>query len=259
MPNCWVPCAGSPQAAGGRTTSIRTSRELHTRSLCPITPQTAPQCGILPYAGTDIALFEILNEHLHDRYGGEPPHLAIIGAGMVSSVFAQVRARAPLGARPPTWVAADAALRVLCVALLRRACFAWRCCRLAPTFHAPGVAGVAAAPGRRCGAASAPTLTVRLRTASRRSPPQFVSYPLALVRTRLQAQGVGGNPIKYSGMLDVFSQTMRNEGVRGLYKARGRGAWAEGAVGLDCMSVDGSAGVWCLAPGSASSGAPAAI
>ncbi|KAI8465084.1 MAG: mitochondrial substrate carrier [Monoraphidium minutum] len=92
-------------------------------------------CGILPYAGTDIALFEMLNEHLHDTYDGEPPHLAIIGAGMASSVFAQ-----------------------------------------------------------------------------------FVSYPLALVRTRLQAQGVGGNPIKYSGMLDVFSQTLRNEGAGGLYK-----------------------------------------
>lgn len=92
-------------------------------------------CGILPYAGTDIALFEILNERLHDKYDGDPPHLAIIGAGMASSVFAQ-----------------------------------------------------------------------------------FVSYPLALVRTRLQAQGVGGNPIKYTGMLDVFSQTLRNEGAIGLYK-----------------------------------------
>ena len=50
--------------------------------------------------------------------------------------------------------------------------------------------------------------------------PQVVSYPLALVRTRLQAQGVGGNPIKYSGMVDVFSQTLRNEGVAGLYKVR---------------------------------------
>jgi solute carrier family 25 phosphate transporter 23/24/25/41 len=49
-----------------------------------------------------------------------------------------------------------------------------------------------------------------------------VSYPLALVRTRLQAQGVGGNPIKYSGMLDVFSQTLKKEGVIGLYKVGGR-------------------------------------
>jgi solute carrier family 25 phosphate transporter 23/24/25/41 len=47
---------------------------------------------------------------------------------------------------------------------------------------------------------------------------QFVSYPLALVRTRLQAQGVGGNPVKYSGMADVIAQTLRNEGVAGLYK-----------------------------------------
>jgi solute carrier family 25 phosphate transporter 23/24/25/41 len=79
----------------------------------------------------------MLNEHLHERYAGRPPHLAIVAAGMASSVFAQ-----------------------------------------------------------------------------------FVSYPLALVRTRLQAQGVGGNPIKYSGMTDVFAQTLRNEGVIGLYKVR---------------------------------------
>jgi hypothetical protein len=34
----------------------------------------------------------------------------------------------------------------------------------------------------------------------------------------LQAQGVGGRPIKYSGMTDVFAQTIRKEGFRGLYK-----------------------------------------
>lgn len=47
---------------------------------------------------------------------------------------------------------------------------------------------------------------------------QFMSYPLALTRTRLQAQGVGGKPVRYSGMVDVLRQTVRNEGVRGLYK-----------------------------------------
>lgn len=48
--------------------------------------------------------------------------------------------------------------------------------------------------------------------------PQFVSYPLALIRTRLQAQGVGGRPVKYQGMGDVLRQTLAKEGVRGLYK-----------------------------------------
>lgn len=47
---------------------------------------------------------------------------------------------------------------------------------------------------------------------------QFCSYPLALVRTRLQAQGAGGRPIKYVGMLDVIKKTLASEGVRGLYK-----------------------------------------
>lgn len=34
----------------------------------------------------------------------------------------------------------------------------------------------------------------------------------------LQAQGVGGRPIKYSGMADVFRQTMAKEGILGFYK-----------------------------------------
>lgn len=92
-------------------------------------------CGILPYAGVDICLFELLKDMLLETYDGEPPHVAIVGTGMLSSSVAQ-----------------------------------------------------------------------------------FVSYPLALVRTRLQAQGVGGRPIKYSGMGDVFRQTMAKEGVVGFYK-----------------------------------------
>eukprot|EP00877_Chromochloris_zofingiensis_P001924 jgi/Chrzof1/11732/Cz06g07120.t1 len=91
--------------------------------------------GILPYAGTDIALFEMFKDELLQRYDGNPPHIAILGAGMLSSVVAQ-----------------------------------------------------------------------------------FVSYPLALIRTRLQAQGVGGNPIKYHGMTDVLVQTIQKEGFLGLYK-----------------------------------------
>lgn len=49
---------------------------------------------------------------------------------------------------------------------------------------------------------------------------QFCSYPLALVRTRLQAQGAGGRPVKYSGMVDVIRKTVASEGVRGLYKGK---------------------------------------
>mmetsp|Transcript_41333 Transcript_41333/g.105695 ORF Transcript_41333/g.105695 Transcript_41333/m.105695 type:complete len:319 (+) Transcript_41333:39-995(+) len=47
---------------------------------------------------------------------------------------------------------------------------------------------------------------------------QFVSYPLALVRTRMQMQGVGGKANKYNGMLDVMRKTVEREGIRGLYK-----------------------------------------
>jgi len=47
---------------------------------------------------------------------------------------------------------------------------------------------------------------------------QLVAYPLQLVRTRLQAQGMPGRPVLYSGMVDCFVKTVQNEGVRGLYK-----------------------------------------
>lgn len=47
------------------------------------------QCGILPYAGTDIMLFELLKEQLLLRYDGDPPYHAILGAGMASSSIAQ--------------------------------------------------------------------------------------------------------------------------------------------------------------------------
>ncbi|CAL5218925.1 g671 [Coccomyxa viridis] len=47
---------------------------------------------------------------------------------------------------------------------------------------------------------------------------QFASYPLALVRTRMQAQGWGGSPVMYKGMWDVLAKAVEKEGVKGLYK-----------------------------------------
>ena len=47
------------------------------------------QLGIVPFAGVDIAAFEILKEKLLHRYEGDPPPLAILGAGMLSSSIAQ--------------------------------------------------------------------------------------------------------------------------------------------------------------------------
>ena len=34
----------------------------------------------------------------------------------------------------------------------------------------------------------------------------------------MQAQGVGGAPLKYNGMFDVVRKTLKYEGVRGMYK-----------------------------------------
>lgn len=34
----------------------------------------------------------------------------------------------------------------------------------------------------------------------------------------LQAQGMGGAPLKYNGMFDVIRKTVQHEGIRGMYK-----------------------------------------
>ena len=43
-------------------------------------------------------------------------------------------------------------------------------------------------------------------------------YPLNLLRTRLQSQGTVLHPRTYTGIVDVTRQTIKGEGVRGLFK-----------------------------------------
>lgn len=45
-----------------------------------------------------------------------------------------------------------------------------------------------------------------------------VVYPLNLLRTRLQTQGTATHRPTYRGVWDVATRTVRNEGVRGLFK-----------------------------------------
>jgi solute carrier family 25 phosphate transporter 23/24/25/41 len=47
---------------------------------------------------------------------------------------------------------------------------------------------------------------------------QIVAYPLSLIRTRLQAQGMKGLPVMYSGSIDAFKKIISREGFFGLYK-----------------------------------------
>ncbi|CAG9467650.1 unnamed protein product [Pedinophyceae sp. YPF-701] len=91
--------------------------------------------GIIPYAGVDIAVFEIIKSHLVEVFDGDLPNSSLLAAGAASASLAQ-----------------------------------------------------------------------------------FVSYPFAVVRTRLQAQGAKGHQEKYEGMIDAFRKTYRHEGVRGLYR-----------------------------------------
>ena len=43
-------------------------------------------------------------------------------------------------------------------------------------------------------------------------------YPVNLLRTRLQSQGTTQHPRTYTGIIDVTRQTLKGEGVRGLFK-----------------------------------------
>lgn len=43
-------------------------------------------------------------------------------------------------------------------------------------------------------------------------------YPLNVLRTRLQSQGTVLHSRTYTGVADVFRQTVRGEGIRGLFK-----------------------------------------
>ncbi|ORC93705.1 putative ADP,ATP carrier protein 1, mitochondrial precursor, putative,ADP/ATP translocase 1 [Trypanosoma theileri] len=46
---------------------------------------------------------------------------------------------------------------------------------------------------------------------------QTVSYPLNVVRTRLQTQGINGRAIKYTGMIDCFVKMVRTKGPASLF------------------------------------------
>jgi solute carrier family 25 phosphate transporter 23/24/25/41 len=45
-----------------------------------------------------------------------------------------------------------------------------------------------------------------------------IVYPLNVIRTRLQAQGTVLHPSTYTGVIDVTRKTIKNEGLRGLFK-----------------------------------------
>ncbi|RNF18744.1 ADP/ATP mitochondrial carrier protein [Trypanosoma conorhini] len=46
---------------------------------------------------------------------------------------------------------------------------------------------------------------------------QTVTYPLNVVRTRLQTQGINGREMKYSGMMDCFIKMVHGKGVASLF------------------------------------------
>ncbi|KAI1269688.1 mitochondrial carrier [Xylariaceae sp. FL1019] len=62
------------------------------------------------------------------------------------------------------------------------------------------------------------TFTTGIMGASSGAFGATVVYPLNVLRTRLQTQGTSMHPARYTGIWDVAHKTVKNEGVRGLYK-----------------------------------------
>ena len=50
---------------------------------------------------------------------------------------------------------------------------------------------------------------------------QVIAFPLQCMRTKLQAQGMPGRPVRYSGLSDALRQTIAEEGFIGLYRGIG--------------------------------------
>lgn len=132
--------------------------------------------GIWPYAGIDIAAFELMKEWLGTRYAAQtlptrqpdhqPPRFPL---------------PTPLGPTLATQVALHSSGR-----------------------GGRGEAGPPQPPAGPQPPVHLPSYALLLMGMLSSSLGQLVAYPLSLVRARLQAQGAGGAPAKYSGMTDVL-------------------------------------------------------
>ena len=175
--------------------------------------------GILPYAGLDIAAFELMHDRLQLAYGDPAavPPAALLAAGMLSSTGAQlvayplgfVRTRLQARARPVT-----------CSPRAHSPLFG--CC--APALSAPARPG--SLPPLTTSTASPVGGAVRSVCAAcaRRLSPWTVPAPRPEGSGCAQMDGRDGAPRQYRGMIDCFRQVACKEGLAGLYKARPRAA-----------------------------------
>ena len=125
--------------------------------------------GILPYAGVDIALFELLKEQILEHHEVPPPHL-LLGAGMLSRYAARGSVR--LSNRLPASAGTPSTSHDSEQAFLQRVLLG---CQLAPS---------------RSVAHSTLRWGLLTRACLCSSVAQTVAYPLGFVRTRLQVRAL---------------------------------------------------------------------
>lgn len=191
--------------------------------------------GILPYAGVDIATFELLKERLTDgdteKMGAaarrRPRRSRSRSRRQENGSEVEIDSKSRPPSRPPSgreewggaWWWDDAAPPP-------------------PSVYDDDDDGDeldldAAANNDDSGAAAASSSATSTSTSATTTSPavallgagvvssavaQAFAYPLGLVRTRLQVDGAGGRPRMYKSMAHCFSEVVAQEGLRGLYK-----------------------------------------
>ena len=138
-------------------------------------------------------MFELLKDELLLRHDGRPPHASILGAGMLSSSVAQCVSYPLALVRTRLQVSGWSWMRVQSIVVCACVCAQELWCPT-PSSYPPRLQH------------NNPTHTLKTQLKTHKN-----------TNTK-QAQGVSGMPVKYGGMVDVLSTTLKKEGFVGLYK-----------------------------------------
>ncbi|CDI87405.1 mitochondrial carrier domain-containing protein, putative [Eimeria praecox] len=157
--------------------------------------------GIIPYAGIDLAVFETLKEAYVQRVIIPKQKEQLEQQLLLRSTCSNCNPEAsPAGMVPFTPDAATAAGGPASAAGLSRV----RCCCDESSSGLPP--------------ASPPAAVLLLMGGCSSLIGQVLAYPTALVRTRMQVDGSGGQPLLYRSSTAAAAEAIRQGGLRGLYR-----------------------------------------